>query len=671
MGYGTGAYGDGAFGGTAFGGSDGPTEGPQTMAVGDYTREKPLTVASATGTPTVSKAQPLYITSGDDQTTGTGQVVIDWTNVSAESDIAVYDDSDSLLSYEIEDFDATAETALLWVYNDWVRDGTEQAKLVFGNGPVSSEEGSAAGVWGNTGQGTAGVWHLNESSGDALDSSGNGNDGQVNGPTQGVTGEFADGYDFNAANTDEVAVSDDAAFDITSSLTVAMWINPDTFTGTGSNSGKPLSKRDGWQSSNPYEVGRNSNEIDIRVQDGTQNDSLSATLASTDQWYSVVLVFDGSDLYLYLDGSQADTTSHTNALPTNDVDLTFGTLPGGNAEPFDGQLDNIRLYSASNGADWASAEYDASAEGSQTFFSQGAAGNTGGASATASITTQDADQSTTTGNRQVTATVTAQDADTATVTGTRQANATLSTQDADTSTVAGLTGTAQIASLSSQDGDTATVAGARAVLSTPSTQDADTATATGLLGQDAVLSTQDADMATATGARQADSSLSTQDADSATLAGLQGAAASILAPATLTLTWDDADTHKLTWDDSETVQITMANNTITQQIVPATGENIERTIEVVEDGSDKDISGATVEWYLLPDGDSADGDAIIDHTTTGVNLSISDADAGEVTLSVDQGVTDGLSGRYYQRLKVDDSGPGLQMWGGAFSIETV
>lgn len=270
-----------------------------------------------------------------------------------------------------------------------------------------------------------------------------------------------------------------------------------------------------------------------------------------------------------------------------------------------------------------------------------------------------------------TAALSAQDGDTSEVAGTRQTDAAVSAQDADNSAVAGVTAAEQIAALSAQDGDTAVVAGDRGVTAAASAQDADTATAVGTLGVTATVSGQDADTATVAGTRQLDAVLVGQDADTATLAGIQGAVASVLAPATITLTWDDSATHALTWADSATVQLTMADNEFTQTTIPASGENIERTFEIDEDGSDKDISGASLEWYILPSRSSDPADALIDHDTSGVSLTISDAAAGEVTLSVDQGVTDDLAGPYWLRLVVDDSGSGKQVWGGEFSIDVV
>lgn len=152
-----------------------------------------------------------------------------------------------------------------------------------------------------------------------------------------------------------------------------------------------------------------------------------------------------------------------------------------------------------------------------------------------------------------------------------------------------------------------------------------------------------------------------------------GTIADVLAHETIALIWDADATANLIWDaDATTVPLTMADNELPQKTVPASGENIDRTFPIEDtDGSAKSLAGASVEWYLLPSRGNADADAIIDHTTTDVTVEVSDEDGGIVSLSVDQGVTDDVTGRYWQRLVVDDGGPGKQVWGGRFTIEEI
>src|SRR6056297_888275 len=107
------------------------------MGITDFEKYKKLDVRSVSGTPTISKAVPLKITSGDDSTTGTGEIVLDWTNIASEADIGIYDENDNLLDYYFESFDTTSgsEAAIIWVYRAWDQDGTTQLQIAYGDGP--------------------------------------------------------------------------------------------------------------------------------------------------------------------------------------------------------------------------------------------------------------------------------------------------------------------------------------------------------------------------------------------------------------------------------------------------------------------------------------------------------------------------------------------------------
>lgn len=100
------------------------------------------------------------------------------------------------------------------------------------------------------------------------------------------------------------------------------------------------------------------------------------------------------------------------------------------------------------------------------------------------------------------------------------------------------------------------------------------------------------------------------------------------------------------------------------------GESLTQEFTVEEDGSAKDISGAEIEWSLLPNRGADAADAELDDSDSGVSASIVDAANGRVDVAIDQDVTTGLGGdRYWQRLVVDDSGSGKQIWGGTVRID--
>lgn len=83
------------------------------------------------------------------------------------------------------------------------------------------------------------------------------------------------------------------------------------------------------------------------------------------------------------------------------------------------------------------------------------------------------------------------------------------------------------------------------------------------------------------------------------------------------------------------------------------GDSLEITITVDDaDGNDKDLSGASVSWALA---EKPGGAAVLDGSSTGVTVSVTNAATGEVTVTIAGGTTDDLVGSYYHELEVTDS----------------
>jgi len=135
---------------------------------------------------------------------------------------------------------------------------------------------------------------------------------------------------------------------------------------------------------------------------------------------------------------------------------------------------------------------------------------------------------------------------------------------------------------------------------------------------------------------------------------------------TRTLAW--IDTHERTLDIDTMSDIHPHDHYLH-------GESATWEFTIQQDGSEYDIGSADVSWYLLPVGASDPADAVLSDADSGVSLSVTDPDgdgASEmVTLSIAQGVTDGLGGYYTQLLVLDDSGAGLAKWAGPFPIDAI
>lgn len=82
------------------------------------------------------------------------------------------------------------------------------------------------------------------------------------------------------------------------------------------------------------------------------------------------------------------------------------------------------------------------------------------------------------------------------------------------------------------------------------------------------------------------------------------------------------------------------------------GDSLEITIDVVEDGSAKDLSGSSVEWAAS---ERPGGAEVLDESAPGVTVSITDASNGEVTVTIESAVTDVITGKLFHELRVTDS----------------
>lgn len=97
------------------------------------------------------------------------------------------------------------------------------------------------------------------------------------------------------------------------------------------------------------------------------------------------------------------------------------------------------------------------------------------------------------------------------------------------------------------------------------------------------------------------------------------------------------------------------------------GTSTEWSFEITDDGTTKDLSGASATWHLLPTRRTDANDALLDDTADGVSLTL-DETTGTVSLSIDRDVTTDLAGSHWQRLVVDDAMAGRRIWHGPFPI---
>jgi len=223
---------------------------------------------------------------------------------------------------------------------------------------------AVAGASSAAGSGLVGQWHLDEGSGlVAADSSGQGNDGVLQGDPQWVPGRFGDALSFNGSSG-RVRVADSSSLEPASSVTVSAWVKSDASPGaykyivakgatgciaasyalyTGPSGGLYF-----YASMNRGKTFVLSPDPGVGIWDG--------------QWHMVVGTFDGSTIRLYVDGNEIGSGTPRPGpleyLLTDSNDLFIGDYPGCQQHNFTGTIDEVDVWQVALTADQVKAAFD-------------------------------------------------------------------------------------------------------------------------------------------------------------------------------------------------------------------------------------------------------------------------------------------------------------------------
>jgi len=201
-----------------------------------------------------------------------------------------------------------------------------------------------------------GLWHFD---GDAKDSSGDFNNGIVDGTTEYVDSPMGQAFSFNGSTC--VHVLDSGTLDVTR-VTLEAWVKPSVskqrsyarivFKGTNSPF-KPL-----------YFLAYDSTGEYMRMVvyiGGLGKTAISTTaLIDTDKWYHIAGTYDGIDVKIYVDGALENTT---NVPADGDIDigmrdLGIGRNPEANIYGYKGLIDEVRIWNFALSQDQLGKVYD-------------------------------------------------------------------------------------------------------------------------------------------------------------------------------------------------------------------------------------------------------------------------------------------------------------------------
>ena len=200
--------------------------------------------------------------------------------------------------------------------------------------------------------GINGYWRFNEGQGNiAYDSSGNGNHGTIYGATWTDGGNPA--LSFDGVN-DYVEILDNDSLDLTTEFSWSLWVKRNSF-GTIQDL---LSKNGPQTTGAPTLYFDTNNKVSFVIQNIVVVGS-SATAITDTNWHHIVLTKDGTTYKFYIDGTLDNTVTNSNSPIANDRNLGIGAEPPGTTWPFNGIIDEVRVYPRVLNASEISERYNA------------------------------------------------------------------------------------------------------------------------------------------------------------------------------------------------------------------------------------------------------------------------------------------------------------------------
>jgi hypothetical protein len=200
-------------------------------------------------------------------------------------------------------------------------------------------------VWNFTTGSLIARWKLDETSGNtAQDSVGN-NDGTLVGDPQWRP---SDGKIFGAlefdGDGDYIKIGRESDFDITDQITVSAWIKVNQFNREWQ---ALIAKGDSsWR----LQRDQNADHLEfactgLKIPSGTPWGDLHGKKSVNDgQWHHIVGIYDGSKMYLIIDGEMDSSQSASGRINTNNHPVYIGENSENTSRYWNGLIDDVRIY---------------------------------------------------------------------------------------------------------------------------------------------------------------------------------------------------------------------------------------------------------------------------------------------------------------------------------------
>lgn len=280
-------------------------------------------------------------------------------------------DGKSPLPFEIEDWDASARRASLWVRLDTAYGNRAAQSLYMYWGKSDAESASNGAAVFDTSDATAGVWHLGASGGNApgawSDATAHGNDGTGTSlaESSSVVGAIGGAARF-AGRGQCIRIPDSPSLKLgEGSFTLSAWVQAEVL----SRKHQVLAKRNPVTGDYEIQVLQNGR---IAAYPGPAGSGALGFEAKgpvkAGTWHHLAFVRDGNAIALYLDGNLNATATTNVKSVASDSSLVLGQDGTGLEEGWIGILDEVRVHSRSLSADWLKLSHRTQAPGSMALY---------------------------------------------------------------------------------------------------------------------------------------------------------------------------------------------------------------------------------------------------------------------------------------------------------------
>ena len=278
-------------------------------------------------------------------------------------DLVFTDESGSIVyPHEIDEWHTDGES-LVWVKLPRMANGTK-FKMAYGNSQLITHNSQLATheVWSDY----AGVWHMNEDSGTAFDSTANRLDAM---PSKG-TNELADisqmvAYENGACGRARVNGNADItsgnylivpnydALSLGDTFVFSGWLKKES---NGKSSRFVSRKRFTWDGNDGWEISTGMQNFSVRAASSDFVDCISPNM---DDWTMLCVRYSGDSVIAYTNGALTASAELDAAATDNQMTLAFGGFQGKDSSTsLNGQYDEIRLRVGTLSADRIKADYD-------------------------------------------------------------------------------------------------------------------------------------------------------------------------------------------------------------------------------------------------------------------------------------------------------------------------